>query len=265
MKTLPKGLVNSGALVIAKKLKTISGGKVLDVATESGDFINTLMNALKDYNSFLGIDIALEDLESARQKITDEKVEFIEMNGENLRFENESFDTVSIAHSFHHLKNVKKVLNEIKRVLKTGGHLIIQEPHCDGEQTEAQKADILQHHWGALIDNIQGIPHNKTLTKQEIKDIFNNIGFGEEEIFESTHFVKCLFCDDKFECEDPKNEDIVKFSIKEVKSDLKRLETIENHPDVSKLRKEGERIIELIQEFGASSASHLFYIGKKSS
>jgi len=263
MKTLPKGLANSGAIAIAEKLETISGGKVLDVATETGDFIKVLMNVLNDYNSFIGIDIANDDLESAIENITDETVEFIEMNGENIIFENESFDTVSIAHSFHHLENVEKVLNEIKRVLKPGGYLIIQEPYCDGEQTEAQKADMLQHHWGALIDNIQGIPHNKTLTKQEIKDIFNNIGFGEEEIFESTHFVKCLFCDDKFECEDPKNEDIIKYSIKGVKSDLKRLETIKNHPDVRKMRKEGERIIELIREFGASSASHLFYIGKK--
>ena len=263
MKPIPKRLANSGALAIAEKLETISGGKVLDVATESGDFINVLMSALKGYNSFIGIDVASEDLESAKQKITDEKVEFIEINGENLEFENESFDTVSMAHSFHHLENVEKVLNEIKRVLKPSGYLIIQEPYCDGEQTEAQKADMLQHHWGAFIDNMQGIPHNKTFTKQEINEILNNIGFREEEVFESTHFVKCLFCDDKFECEDPKNEDIIKYSIKGVKSDLKRLETIKNHPDVRKMRKEGERIIELIREFGVSSASHLFYIGKK--
>ncbi len=62
MKTLPKGLANSGALVIAKKLKTISGGKVLDVATESGDFINTLYfvqfayalpNKLKNFTPYM--------------------------------------------------------------------------------------------------------------------------------------------------------------------------------------------------------------------
>jgi len=263
MKTLPEGLANSGAIAIAERLKTISGGKVLDVATETGGFIKVLMNVLKDYSSFIGIDIVSDDLESARENITDKTVEFIEMNAASLEFENDVFDTVSIAHSFHHLTNVEKVLSEIKRVLKPNGYLLIQEPYCDGEQTEAQKADMLQHHWGAKIDNIQGIPHNKTFSTQKIKAILTDLGLKEEEIFESTHYVKCLFCDDTFECENPKNEDIVKYSIKGIESDLERLKTMKDHPDVGKLRKEGENIKKMIKEVGASSASHLFYIGKK--
>ena len=80
MEDLPKGLANSGAKEIKNRLAKISGGKVLDVATESGDFINTLMKTLKDYDSFVGIDISAKELESAIKEFKDKPVKFIEMN-----------------------------------------------------------------------------------------------------------------------------------------------------------------------------------------
>ena len=56
MEDLPKGLASSSASKIARRLRSVSGGKILDVATASGDFIDTLINTLKDYDSFVGID-----------------------------------------------------------------------------------------------------------------------------------------------------------------------------------------------------------------
>ena len=46
------------------------------------------------------------------------------MNAENLQFEDESFDTVCIPHSLHHLASINKVLAEMKRVLKKYGNFI---------------------------------------------------------------------------------------------------------------------------------------------
>ncbi len=43
MEDLPKGLALSNATKIAKRLRSISGGRILDVATEGGGFIDTLM------------------------------------------------------------------------------------------------------------------------------------------------------------------------------------------------------------------------------
>ena len=263
MDNLPKGLASSGAIKIAEKLKTISGGKILDVATQSGGFIRTLNKTLKDFNYFTGIDISFDNIESIRKDFKEEPVEFIEMNAESLEFEDNSFDTVSLAHSLHHLKNIDMVLNEMKRVLKPNGHFIIQESYCDGEQTSAQKADILQHHWGSKIDNLLNIPHNFTFSKHEIIDIFNNLDLKSFKTFESTHYVKCLFCKDKFDCDDPKNESVIKYSIKEIERDLNRLKNVKNYQEVKKLKKEGEQIKDLIMKVGVTPASHLFFIGKK--
>ncbi len=263
MQNLPMELATSGAMKIAEKLRSLSGGRVLDVATGDGDFIDTLMKVLKDYDSFVGIDNSEKKVKSAKKRFKGQPVEITNMNAEALEFENDSFDTVCISFSLHHLDKMNKVLAEMKRVLRTGGHFIIQEMFCDGEQTEAQKTDVLQHSWDAEIDSLHGVTHNKTLTRQKIKDILNNLRLKEIEIFESTHYVKCLFCEDKFACEDPKSEKIIKQAIKEIDTALDR---VRKYPDLktrTRLEEEGKKLKERVKRFGSAPASHLFFVGTK--
>ena len=263
MKDLPKGLASSGARKIEKRLKSISGGRVLDVATGDGGFVDTLMKTLKDFDSFVGIDYSEKEVKSAKKRFKDQLVEIRKMNAETLKFENDSFDTVCMSYSLHHLDKIEKVVAEMKRVLKSGGYFIIQEMYCDGQQTVAQETDILQHHWDAEIDPLLGVTHNKTLTKRKIRDIVSSLKLKEVEIFESTHYVKCLFCEDKFICEDPKHKKIVNQSIKEIDDNLRRLEEHPNLKTRNRLKEEGEKLKGRIKKFGSAPASHLFCIGKK--
>lgn len=263
MEDLPKGLARSGATRIAERLRSVSGGKVLDVGTGNGDFIDTLMKALKDYDCFVGIDNSEKEVESAKKRFKKQPVKIMEMNAEALEFENGSFDTVCISFSLHHLDRIDKVLAEMKRVLKSGGHFIVQEMFCDGEQSEAQKTDILQHHWDAEIDSLLGVSHSETLTRQRIKDFVNNLELKEVEIFESTHYVKCLFCEEKLACENPKNEKTINQSIKEIDDALDRLKKHADFKARNRLKQEGEKLKERIKKFGSAPASNLFIIGKK--
>ncbi|MFW9906175.1 MAG: class I SAM-dependent methyltransferase, partial [Candidatus Thorarchaeota archaeon] len=196
-------------------------------------------------------------------KFKNKPVEFIEMNAESLNFDSHYFDTVAISHSLHHLTNVDKVLTEMKRVLKPNGYFIIQESFRDGIQTEAQMTEIDQHHWGSKIDNLLNEPHNFTFQKSELNKIVAKLDLRELTAVESTHYVKCLFCDDKFDCEDPKNEGIINIIIKEINDDLKRLSKLKKHPDYEKLKEEGENLKKRVKSTGSASASHLFFIGKK--
>jgi ubiquinone/menaquinone biosynthesis C-methylase UbiE len=269
MKTedLPKGLAASSAGKIAKRLGSISGGRILDVATAEGRFIDTLMKTLKDYDSFVGIDYCAsdtskEEMESAKKRFEGKPVRFCEMNAENLKFEDSSFDTVCISHSLHHLDNIDTVLTEMKRVLKIRGNFILQESYCDGDQTEAQKADGLKHAWEARIDSLFGITHNKTFTKQRIMNIVNRLELRGLEVFDSTHPIDCLFCKRKYECEDPKNQATFHDSIKEIDDALKRVENCSDLEIRNRLKEEGERIKETIAEFGLASPSYLFIVGK---
>jgi SAM-dependent methyltransferase len=264
---LPKGLASSNAGIIANRLGEISGGRILDVATARGGFIDTLMKTLRDYDSFVGIDYCAsaaskEEMESAKKRFEGKPVRFFEMNAENLEFESESFDTVCISHSLHHLARIDRVLSEMKRVLRVGGNFILQEVYCDGDQTDAQKADELEHEWEARIDTLLGITHNKTFTRQRIMDIVNCLELRKREVFDSTHSMDCLFCERKFECEDPKNQATYHNSIKDIDDALRRIDGCPDFEMRNCLKDEGERIKETIAEYGSASASYLFIIGR---
>jgi SAM-dependent methyltransferase len=264
---LPKGLASSNAGIIANRLGEISGGRILDVATAGGEFIDTLMKTLKGYDSFVGIDycasdVSKEEMESAKKRFEGKPVRFLEMNAENLMFEDESFDTVCLSHSLHHLARIDRVLAEMKRVLKTGGNFMLQEDYCDGDQTEAQKAQVLEHAWEARIDSLLGITHNRTFTKQRIMNIVNALELRELEVFDSTHPIDCLFCDRRHECEDPRNQTTFHNSIKDIDDALKRMDNYHDPETRDRLREEGERIKETIAESGLAAASYLFIIGK---
>ena len=263
MESLPKRLAASGAVKIAVKLSSISGGRVLDVATESGDCIDTLMKALKDYDCFVGIDISNKDLESAKKRFAGKPVKLMEMNAESLEFDDDSFDLVAMAFSLHHLDRIDKVLAEMHRVLKPGGTLIIQEEFCDGKQTEAQKTNILQHAWGAQIDSLLGETHKATFTKRRIEEVIGSLQLERVEIFESTHPVVCLFCEEKFGCEDPKREERLKGSLKEIDGSLERLKEVADPKARIRLQKIGEELKERNKKFGNEPPSNLFAIGRK--
>lgn len=263
LEDLPKRLAESGAIKGWIKLRSISGGKVLDVATGSGNFIDTLMKALKDYDCFIGIDISKKDLESAKKRFKNKPVQLIEMDAESLEFDDDSFDTVCMAYSLHHFDALDKVLAEMRRVLKLGGNFIIQEEICDGKQTEAQKTDILYSAWDAQIDSLLGITHKAIFVKQKIEDVIDNLQLKQVEILESTRPVECLFCENKYGCEDPKSEEVIGGSLKEIDYNLRRLEEVADLKTRIRLRKIGEELKERNRKFGNAHPSTLLVIGRK--
>lgn len=259
MEDLPN-LEASGAREIAQRLKLISGGKVLDVCTGKGKFIKTLMKTLKAFDGFVGVDIVREDLAMAREEFQGQSVQFVEMDAKHLDFEDASFDTVCIANSLHHLDDVPRVLSEMKRVLKPGGVFLVEEMYRDGAKSEAQCTTMMEHHWTAKIDRIQGTTHNETFTRNQIEMLLKALQFTQMEVLYSSRDVKCLFCSERFECEDPKSESLVVPFIKGIDKTLQRLRPCERTPE---LVAEGERLILRAKETGVADASIIFAIGKK--
>jgi SAM-dependent methyltransferase len=263
-----KGVASSEATRITKKLGMVSGGRVLDVATGEGGFIDILMKTLRDYDSFVGIDYYPSDpskgsIEDARKVYVGKPVRFMKMNAEHIGFDDGSFDTVCISNSLHHLDHVDRVLAEMKRVVRPGGNFILQEAYCDGDQTDAQKAEEMQHEWGARIDMLLGITHNKTFTRQRILDIVDSLGLREKEVFDSSYPVDCLFCPRRRECVDPKRQAELHDSVGDVDEELAR---VADHPDLEvrrRLAAEGSRVKEAIARHGIASSSYIFVIGRK--
>jgi demethylmenaquinone methyltransferase/2-methoxy-6-polyprenyl-1,4-benzoquinol methylase len=102
---------------------------ILDVATGTGD-LALLITGLKP-EKITGIDIAGDMLSIARQKALkkhlQERLTFQEGDAEAIPFLQESFDAVTVAFGVRNFENLEKGLSEMKRVMKTGGVIMILE------------------------------------------------------------------------------------------------------------------------------------------
>ena len=97
-------------------------GNVLDVACGTGDMAVSLVER---GCTVTGIDLSEEMLAIARQKAP--MVTFMIADAEHLPFPDASFDAVTCAFGVRNFVHLEQGLNEMLRVLKTGGQLVILE------------------------------------------------------------------------------------------------------------------------------------------
>ena len=107
-------------------------GKVLDLATGSGDVAFALRRGLPEQSAIVGADFCPPMLDQARAKC--ERLgldpignQFVEEDCLSLSFEDDSFDLVTIAFGLRNLSDRARGLSEMRRVLKPGGKLIVLE------------------------------------------------------------------------------------------------------------------------------------------
>lgn len=100
---------------------------ILDVACGTGDLSLELKNHARA--TVIGTDFCRPMLLIARDKTIsfDGSVPYIEGDAMNLSFADESFDAVTIAFGLRNLSNFENGLTELRRVLKTGGKLVVLE------------------------------------------------------------------------------------------------------------------------------------------
>lgn len=110
-------------------LKPYSPRIILDVATGTGDFAIQALDILPD--KIIGVDISEGMLEVGRKKVTARGLSnIIEMrsgDSENLPFEDNNFDAVTVGFGVRNFENLEKGLMEIYRVMKPGAMLIVLE------------------------------------------------------------------------------------------------------------------------------------------
>ena len=104
--------------------------KILDLATGTGDF--AIIAAKNTDANITGVDISKRMLEKAKIKVEDQvindRINFLLGDAENLNFDDSSFDAVTIGFGVRNFDNLNKGLEEIYRVLKKNGMVIILEP-----------------------------------------------------------------------------------------------------------------------------------------
>jgi demethylmenaquinone methyltransferase/2-methoxy-6-polyprenyl-1,4-benzoquinol methylase len=116
-----------------KTIKTLKGVApnpiLLDVASGTGDLAITALKL--NPQKIVGIDISEEMLRIGKEKIKKKKLEEIIHlqigDSENIQFENDYFDGVTVAFGVRNFENLNKGLSEMHRVLKPNGRLAILE------------------------------------------------------------------------------------------------------------------------------------------
>lgn len=110
-------------------LRPLNPRHILDVATGTGDF--ALQALALEPEKIIGVDISEGMLEVGRRKVRDRKlehkIELLKGDSENLPFAENKFDAVTVAFGVRNFENLERGLQEIYRVLRPGGRIIVLE------------------------------------------------------------------------------------------------------------------------------------------
>ena len=102
---------------------------VLDIATGTGDL--AILMTETGASEIIGLDLSEGMLEVGRKKIAEKnlsgKIQMVQGDSENLPFEDNRFDAITVAFGVRNFETLEKGLAEIQRVLKPGGIFIILE------------------------------------------------------------------------------------------------------------------------------------------
>lgn len=228
----------------------IDGGAVLDVATGAGGFVRVLADGLRSFDTITGIDTNERAASAFRSAFVETPwARFVSMDAAHMTFDDASFDTVSISSSLHHMPDPALTLDEMLRVVRPGGHLIVAEMYRDG-QTDAQMTHVLLHDWWAAIDAQHGTLHRPTFTRAALISLL-----------EPLHLVDVILDDFADLASDPLEPE----GVTEIDSIIDRyMDQAASLPDAPELRRTGEDLRRRLHTVGAHGATQLLAIGRRS-
>ena len=113
-----------------RELATLHPETVLDVATGTADVAIMTYKFLKP-KKITGIDISEGMLKLGREKIArlklNNQIELLQGDSETIKFPDDTFDAVTVAFGVRNYENLRKGLQEMHRVSKPGGKLVVLE------------------------------------------------------------------------------------------------------------------------------------------
>ncbi|MBQ0908366.1 arsenosugar biosynthesis arsenite methyltransferase ArsM [Flavobacterium sp. F-328] len=171
-----------GSTISAQDL--INNPKILYVGVGGGMELLQFAYFSRQKGGVVGVDVVDEMLEASRQNfiVAEQendwfKSEFVELkkgDALNLPIENESIDIAAQNCLFNIFKtdDLKKALQEMYRVLKPGGRLVMSDPTCEQEMNETLRND----------DHLRALCLSGSIPIKEYIKMLTDVGFGTIEI-----------------------------------------------------------------------------------
>ena len=106
-----------------------SGDKVLDCATGTGDIAFLLKKKIKSKGQVIGVDFCESFIQRAKKRADKKQISIYFQYGDilSLPFEDEFFDITTASFAIRNVSDPIKALNEMARVTKSGGKIVILE------------------------------------------------------------------------------------------------------------------------------------------
>ena len=159
---------------IASELEKEEYHDLLDCGCGTGPMISILYekNASKHYT---GIDLTPRMIEVGKAKNL-AGVDWVVGDCENLPFDDDSFDVIICSNSFHHYPDPQKFFNSVKRVLRPGGRLILQD------YTAPKVVLWLMNHAEMPLANLIGHGDVAARSLDDIRIYCSNAGLSIEKL-----------------------------------------------------------------------------------
>lgn len=204
---LSLGIDNIWRKKTISKLKDLQPKRILDVATGTADL--AIASLVLNPDEIVGIDLSNNMLQVGREKLTKkniDKITLLQGDSENLPFEDDSFDAITVGFGVRNYENLEKGLNEMKRVLRPGGKLVVLEFSKPGAFPIKQLFTFYSKYilpiWGKLFsgsqeayvylpESVKHFPEGEAFTKILMDCGYKNtkisrLSFGISSIYEGT-------------------------------------------------------------------------------
>lgn len=163
--------------------------KILDLGSGSGRHVIYFAK-----NGFLvyGLDNSSSGLAITRKWLSEECLEAKLLEQEmttTFPFEDNFFDAIISIQVIHHanISDIKKIISEMKRVLKENGFIFITVPIFKNQGTNFKQIEL--NTYIPIDGHEKGLPHHY-FTKKELKDFFFNFNIVDLHIDRENHY--CL-------------------------------------------------------------------------
>lgn len=163
---------------------------ILDIATGTGDLAIALAKTNAD--KIIGLDISSGMLDIGKQKILKEKLEktidMVLADSENMPFEDNTFDAITVAFGVRNFETLEKGLKEILRVLKPNGIFVILETSVPTKTPFKQGYKLYTKHMLPIIGKMFSKDNNAYTYLSESASVFP---YGEalNNILRKTGFI----------------------------------------------------------------------------
>lgn len=181
------------ASIIARNFESIKNGNILEIGCGRG-YYEGFLSYVYPSMTITAIDQNSEYLNIAKRYTQSKRVAFEMGDALSLRYEKNSFNGILASEVLEHLSDDAKALQEMYRVLKPGGIVMITVPNASYPFLWDPLNYVLETVAGTHVSKdiwwLAGIwaDHVRLYTKKQLVTVCQSAGFTIESVYFSTHY-----------------------------------------------------------------------------